>query len=108
MKLLILVSIFSLLVSSDTWLHDIEQAKTEAKQSNKHILLLFSGSDWCIPCMKIKEQVFADSIFRSFSDKQVILVNADFPRLKKNALSKKQLRHNESSFLDISSSQRLD
>ena len=77
------------------WVHDFEQAKTTAIQENKHILLVFSGSDWCRNCMLLDRDVFSDQVFESLSRETLVLVKADFPRKKRNQLSNQQKLHNE-------------
>jgi thioredoxin-related protein len=77
------------------WLTDLEKAKTEAKTSHKQILLNFSGSDWCGPCIKLTREVFQSKTFTDYSDSKLVLVNADFPRQKKNKLDKNQTKMNE-------------
>ncbi len=76
------------------WENDFEQAQQKALAENKFILLNFSGSDWCIPCIRIKKEIFETESFKSFADNNLVLVNADFPRLKKNQLSKDQQQKN--------------
>ena len=78
-----------------TWLTNFEQAKLEASQAKKYILLNFSGSDWCMPCIRLKAEIFSSESFAAFAGDNLILANADFPRLKKNQLEKNQLQHNE-------------
>lgn len=95
MKILALVSFLFFVLPSD-WGLDIEKAKTEAATTNKMILLNFSGSDWCGPCIQLKKEVFESEAFKNFATDNLILVRADFPRLKKNQLDKKQNAHNES------------
>ena len=34
------------------------------------------------------KEIFDDTIFKSFADTSLVLVNADFPRMKKNQLDK--------------------
>lgn len=72
--------------TSPNWLTDFNQAKLEAKVQHKYILLSFSGSDWCVPCIKMKRDYFSSQQFIKYSEKNLILVNADFPRKKKNKL----------------------
>jgi len=74
---------------------DFEKAKTDAANSHKLILLNFSGSDWCSPCIRMKETIFDSDVFDRYAEQNLILVRADFPRLKKNQLSKEQTRQNE-------------
>ena len=59
------------------------------------ILLSFSGSDWCAPCIKMKREIFDAPQFQEFAGANLVLVKADFPRHKKNQLEAKQKEHNE-------------
>ena len=84
-----------LTISSSEWLTDFNQAKALAKQNDKMILLNFSGSDWCAPCIQMKKTVFEMSVFQNYASEELILVRADFPRHKKNQLDAEQQSHNE-------------
>ncbi len=86
------VSIHS--TSSQNWSIDIEEAKMAAAKENKNILLVFKGSDWCAPCIKLEKRVFSSEEFISNSNSNFILIEADFPRKKKNMLSKQQQEKN--------------
>src|SRR6187455_3128490 len=77
------------------WLTDFQHAQTQAKQSQKLILLNFAGSDWCAPCIKMTRDIFEQEVFSQYADNNLLLVRADFPRLKKNQLSTIQTAHNE-------------
>jgi len=81
--------------ASEGWGNDFELAKNMAKTSNKLILLNFSGSDWCGPCIQLKKEVFESEQFKTFADGKLVLVRADFPRLKKNQLEKSQQAKND-------------
>ena len=94
MKILLLIFIV-VITGSAEWLNDIEAARTIAKEGHKFILLNFSGSDWCAPCIKMKQEVFENDAFLTIADKELVLLRADFPRAKKNQLSKDQQKHNE-------------
>ena len=96
MKSLIISFCFLLFTSSADWSLDFDKAKTEASQENKYILLNFSGSDWCIPCIKLKKDIFESEVFKKYAADNLVLLRADFPRLKKNQLDAKQTSHNES------------
>ena len=85
----------SLLLMSADWKTDFTRAKEEAKKNNKFILLCFSGSDWCIPCIKTRKEIFDKETFQKFAETDLVLVNADFPRLKKNCVSKELAKQNE-------------
>ena len=81
--------------SSAEWLTDFDQAKQIAKERDKMILLNFSGSDWCAPCIKMEKDVFEKREFQEYSAENLVLLRADFPRLKKNKPDHKQTAHNE-------------
>ncbi len=52
-NLLLALLFISQMVGAQNWLTDFEKAKEEAKLSNKSIVMVFSGSDWCAPCIKL-------------------------------------------------------
>jgi thioredoxin-related protein len=95
MKLILSLMLFSFFNNPGNWNTDFEKAKTEAKESHKQIVLNFSGSDWCGPCIRMKKGIFETDVFEKYADQHLVLVNADFPRLKKNQLSKEQTKLNE-------------
>ena len=73
----------------------LDQSITKAKEEHKKILFFFSGSDWCSPCVRFKKNYIDNPSFKEFASTNLILFNADFPKLKKNALSKEQTAENE-------------
>ena len=77
------------------WETDFEKAKQKAIEEHRFILLNFSGSDWCGPCISLRREIFENNEFKDFSDDYLVLINADFPRLKKNQLSKDQQKKND-------------
>jgi len=77
------------------WETDFGKAKDAAQKEHKYILLSFSGSDWCIPCIKTRKEIFDQTAFETFADSNLVLVNADFPRLRKHELSNTQTKANE-------------
>lgn len=83
------------LMLSTGWETDFNIAKQKAQQEHKFILLNFSGSDWCVPCINLRREIFESSSFKEFADKNLVLLNADFPRLKKNQLPKDQQKKND-------------
>jgi thiol-disulfide isomerase/thioredoxin len=95
MKLLSTLLCVLLTASAPVWLSDFSKARTEAEEKNRPILLNFSGSDWCIPCIRMHEEYFRSEVFSAFAEKELVLVKADFPRLKKNQPSKEQVKANE-------------
>ncbi|HEX6426520.1 MAG TPA: thioredoxin family protein [Niastella sp.] len=95
MKFLFVLLIAAISLSFTKWQTDFEKAKELARDENKIILLNFSGSDWCGPCIRLRKEVFASEAFQQLADNSLVLMNADFPRDKKNQLSKDLQRQNE-------------
>ena len=94
MKLLVILFTF-FLSSNVSWLGDFNDAKTQANTTHKLILVCFSGSDWCGPCIRERKEILESAAFESFAAEHLILVRADFPREKKNQLSKEQTKLND-------------
>lgn len=96
LKIVSLLLLFSLTITAQeatrlTFEQSLEKAKTE----NKNVLLFFSGSDWCAPCVKFKKHFVETDQFKTFSADNLIVFNADFPRLKKNKLADNITQENE-------------
>jgi uncharacterized protein YyaL (SSP411 family) len=77
------------------WNSDLAAALQQAKTVNKPVLAVFSGSDWCKPCIMLKQEVFDQPEFAQFAKDQFVLARFDFPRGKKNKLPAAQLKVNE-------------
>ncbi len=72
------------------WETDFDTAKTKAVQENKNIILVFQGSDWCAPCIKLNTEIWTTNVFKTYAKDHYIMLLADFPRKKGNALSTAQ------------------
>ena len=83
------------LFSSGVWETDFAKAKQSAQEEHKLILLNFSGSDWCGPCIRMRKMLFESNDFIQYATDHLILVNADFPRLRKHELPQGQQRKND-------------
>jgi len=81
-------------VAAQNWLTNFSEAKQKAQTENKNILLVFSGSDWCAPCMKLEKNIWQSDEFKIFSKDHFILLKADFPKQKKNQLESVQQEQN--------------
>lgn len=79
---------------SQEWNTDFEMAKKRAQEKNQRIILVFSGSDWCAPCMKLEREIWNSETFKDYSRENFILLKADFPKRKKNALTADMQEHN--------------
>ena len=92
-KLLLLLPLF--LIPSPNWYHNLNEAEKIAEKEHKYVLLNFSGSDWCGPCMRMRTEFFESEVFKQMADTELIMVNADFPRNKKNQLPAEQQKLND-------------
>jgi uncharacterized protein YyaL (SSP411 family) len=82
-------------MSPVNWEPDFNNAKKIAKEKHELILLNFSGSDWCGPCIVTRKEYFESQVFTDMANENLVLVNADFPRKKKNIGTAEQVQRNE-------------
>ena len=82
-------------LSGQGWHTNMEEAQALAVKEHRHILLNFSGSDWCGPCILLRKDILDQPAFMQLADTTLILVNADFPRQKRNQLTPEQQRLND-------------
>ena len=80
---LLLLSLSAMIAAHAQMEPDPEKAFGEAGRSGKKILLVFSGSDWCLPCIRFEKNILSDSAFRQFARERLVVVEADFPQRKK-------------------------
>ncbi len=76
----------SLAVFSQDWEESYAETLSTSINENRPILLVFSGSDWCGPCMKLDREIWHSQEFQSFAKKNLVLYKADFPRKKNHQL----------------------
>jgi thiol:disulfide interchange protein len=62
------------------WTTDLDKAFEKAKAENKSVLVEFTGSDWCPPCIAMRKNVFSTKEFVTEASKKYILVELDFPK----------------------------
>lgn len=72
-----------------------DSLRTEANIQQKEILLYFSGSDWCGPCIRFKRDFISTPNFSAFAEDNLLLYNVDFPRKRANQPSKAIVKNNE-------------
>ncbi|HEY8895629.1 MAG TPA: thioredoxin family protein [Niastella sp.] len=95
MKYLLLLLTTGISLSFAPWQPDFGSAQKLAREKNRYILLNFSGSDWCGPCIRLHNEVFESNAFKELADQSLVLYKADFPRNKKNQLAKEVQQSNE-------------
>lgn len=95
-KLLLATAIllFFSTVNAQKWETSFDTAKKRAIDENRNIVLVFSGSDWCAPCMKLEKNIWESKEFITDSNNHFVLLRADFPKKKNNSLSKEQQEQN--------------
>lgn len=72
------------------WTTDLEKAFEQAKSEKKAVLVEFTGSDWCPPCIAMRKNVFSKKDFISKASEKFILVELDFPNGDKAVKEKNQ------------------
>ncbi len=82
-------------ITAQEWQSDIDVAKEIANKEDRPIILVFQGSDWCAPCIKLDREVFSTETFQLYAKDHFVMLEADFPKKKKNALpQQQQLKNN--------------
>jgi protein disulfide-isomerase len=67
---------------NEGWITSLDQAVALSKKSGKPILANFTGSDWCGWCKRLTAAVFIKDEFKTWAEKNVILLELDYPRFK--------------------------
>lgn len=86
-NILILFLFIGTMGYSQNWKSSFEEAKSQAIAENKNIILVFSGSDWCAPCIKLDKTIWQSAEFKREADQKWVLYKADFPKKKANLLA---------------------
>jgi thiamine biosynthesis lipoprotein len=77
---LLILILFSLSRSTAQIYEQKDIAFEKAKTENKPVFLVFSGSDWCMPCIKFEKKILTDPGFMVFAKENLVILNADFPQ----------------------------
>ncbi|OGX89745.1 thioredoxin family protein [Hymenobacter coccineus] len=78
-----------------SWNTDLTAALAQAKANQRPVLAVFSGSDWCKPCIMLKQEVFDQPEFAQYAQDKFVLARFDFPRNRKNQLPPAQTKQSE-------------
>ena len=76
--------------AESVWTTDYKKAQEQAKASHKLLLLDFTGSDWCGYCFQFDKAILSQPQFKDYANKNLILVEIDFPRRKAQSLETKK------------------
>ena len=93
--LLIVIFLGTGILFGQDWQTDFTKAKELSKAGNKSIILVFQGSDWCAPCIKLDKKIWSSEEFRNYAADHFVMLLADFPRKKQNMLPPEQKSKNE-------------
>ena len=102
MKKIIILILFPLLLSAQgdlivkensDWITNFDLAIKRAKKEKKNILMFFTGSDWCQPCIALKKDFLETNAFDTYADEYVLLY-VDIPR-NRDLLTAEQLKNNK-------------
>ena len=63
----------------DGWTTSFEEAKATAASQDKGVFLLFTGTEWCVPCQILEKEVLSTGAFKQWADERVVPVLLDFP-----------------------------
>ena len=80
----------STLFAADGWHTSIPEAQKVSKETQKPLLIEFTGSDWCPPCIMMHKNVFSKDKFLSEAKDDFILVKIDIPKGDKELSAKNQ------------------
>lgn len=92
-SVLLAFALITTIARGSEWQTDYDQALATAKAENKCVLLNFTGSDWCGPCIQMHKTAFSKAAFLNYAKENLILVELDYPRRK--SLPEKVTKQNE-------------
>jgi thioredoxin-related protein len=93
--ILLMLPMIGFAQEQNNWFVSQSEAIEYAETNNVNILMVFAGSDWCRPCIKLKKDVLENEVFLESSTDNLCILYLDFPSKKKNKLSKEQTLQNE-------------
>lgn len=82
-------------LTAQDWQTSMQKSMDLAQSKNLHIILVFQGSDWCAPCIKLDHEVWGTKEFQDLARDHFVMLRADFPRKQKNKLPAAQEEHNK-------------
>ena len=69
--------------SEGEWFTRVDEGLEAAQEKEKPVFLLFTGSDWCVWCKKLSNEVLNKEAFSNWAKDNMILVKLDFLRKTK-------------------------
>ena len=80
-------------LDDNAWTTDVTAALASARADGKDVLLLYTGSDWCPPCIKLEKDILSKAEFTTAAAEKFVLVMLDFPQKKE--LPPEQVEQNQ-------------
>jgi len=77
------------------WFSSETEAKAYALENKVPILYVFAGSDWCKPCIQLKQTILTSEAFQQYHPAKVAVLYLDFPQQQKNQLPDELRKQNE-------------
>ena len=72
------------------WHDSFEAAQGIAFETGKPILAGFTGSDWCRPCKRLKNDVLDTDEFMDWAGRHAVLLELDYPKTTKQTAEQKE------------------
>ncbi|MFM7108597.1 MAG: thioredoxin family protein [Planctomycetaceae bacterium] len=66
--------------AGDGWLTSYDAAMEAAREQQKPVLTIFTGSDWCPHCQTLEDQVLHTETFRAWASGRLVLLMIDLPK----------------------------
>jgi len=85
-----LVALSGVSLAGSGWMTDVDAALAKAKKEKMPVMVEFTGSDWCPPCIMMHKKVFSKKAFTDAASKKYILVKIDIPKADKALYKKNQ------------------
>jgi thioredoxin-related protein len=77
---LLLVASYAAEAQELVWETNVKKAMEVSNQTQKPLLLFFTGSDWCGWCIRLQKEVLKTPEFAAWAKDNVVLVELDYPR----------------------------
>jgi thioredoxin-related protein len=82
-------------LKAQVWYTNCDSALNLSEKKQRPVLMVFSGSDWCSNCIIFKKTILDSELFISYAKDNLILLNIDFPRKKKNLQEPNMVAYND-------------
>ena len=89
------------------WVNSFDKAKIIASQKDVAILLFFTGTDTCLNCSKMRQNILDTKEFITYSRNSFVMFQVDYPNSKKNNLLPSQIKKNKALVLKYNPSGKL-